>query len=477
MKRLFAIGLSTYLACAQLHAEARQLRPELSTTALEKAGLSLPISASFLYFPQEQRDLKEQHCPAQGFYLDSNKSASHEKLSHSLKISSKNGVPVISECLRENSCYELHGEIISKKSDKKSTKILLKGRAADYAIVVNTSLTLPSKDQKCTSFALEIMKSQKLEIKVPVSLWLLNYGHKIVLLDGSNEKTWFTVNLPKGLQLATVHKSAIDTNGNILISDSINTIFLSPKSDEALIKSSKGFYNTAWGLGSAGYSDEWDYAPISSFEQVFNTNNPQRAFTLLSGIIAGKTLISWNEISKLMRGNKHESRSLPGMVVTANEELGLNENTIYLATEETAQTMTLSRMGEFQLTPTILKEGLKFDPRARQQDFILLEKDLYRFTADGLYRSTAQGEIPTILQGFKGFMKNDIQLLTGKVYSGKQCSLKIWSNRSSFFGLLSPQIKDISCKQGEGLGTSPWSFSATGITPDRLIRSVVTTTD
>lgn len=474
---MLAIGIAGLLTWTQLSAEARQMNPELPAAVLEKAGLSFPLSASFLYFPQEQDSLQSQHCPTQGFYLDSTRTPAHERLSHSLRLSFKNKFPKLAECLRENSCSVLDAEQILNGTSKKASKFVLKGRAADYTVEINSHANLPAQELSCSSFALEVMKSQKLGIAIPASLWLLNYGNKLVFFNASNEKTWFSVNLPKQVNLAKSHRAAIDSQGNILVNSAKTSIVLSARNNLAIIKTESGIYRTIWGLGSAAYTEEWDWHPEETIAAAFNVKDMKNAFTLLSGLISGRKMMSWNDVSKVLKGQRYSSQELPGEVITVNEELGTHENTIYLATRENGESIMLSRFDVFQPKLTLLKDGLKADPRARNHHFIILDQDLYRFTADGLYKSSKQREEPTSLQGFKGYMKNEIQLFSGKVYTAKQCSLKIWSNRNDFYGLLKPQIKDISCQQGEGLGVSPWSFSATGTVSGRAIRATVSTVD
>lgn len=460
---------------------ARRIELSLDEALLQRAKLQYPTSASLLNLEKRTADELVGLCPLMGFGLIPERKVGSENISRSLKIRFKNGIPEVDECLRNNICNQAsHSRLQESKSGAKSFSF--EGLVGKYRIDIESNLNLPSKPVICKSSAVEILESSKGELKLPSTLWVLNYRNEVVLWDGTQSRVWFRFKFPTNQTLGETHTAVIDANGRLLVSDRGNNFMLADfQSDKGLLKTDAGIFESYWGLGSARYSGEWHPLhlspnPFAKDAELLSNKNLSPYFFGISGYARGEHFWSWETIFSLARGKNAEPLDLTGNLITGSELINGDLFSAILAVRSDAGTAKLFEFEVGAKSLRMIKEGLRIDARAQANHFILLGKELYRHTADGVYKVDSSSETPSNLKGFKGSFEARGHFTVSKERHQKNCSLTLYSNNQTFSNIITPQLSGLACHFEQGVGISPWGHSISWKTGQQ-IKTILSTND
>ncbi|NBO38937.1 hypothetical protein EBU99_10185 [bacterium] len=341
-------------------------------------------------------------------------------------------------------------------------KYQMEGRGGNYSVEIISPANLPLKPLTCASAASEIKTNNYPDITLPNVLWLLNYGSRLTLFSEASQRAWFNISLPAGVKFNKKLNAAMDAAGRLLVSDNTTVLFLDLQLDAALLFNPQSVYKTRWGAASAAFTAEWE-AMNKHVLAFASEQRDRKPLFMLNGIAAGKHFWTWEKIISLLKGESPAPFYLPGELVTAGEKLTPTARVSTFATRDSEGKAQVSQFDSSRGTMTLVRKNLPLDHRARNEHFVLLEDDIYRFTADGLYKAESGAEVPTVLKGFKGTLKNQIHFLQSKEQVGKSCEMRIWSNKADFVGLLSTALSQLQCNQDEGFAVTPWAYSASWV--------------
>lgn len=475
MKWLASIFPFISFLLAGPQAEARQFNSQIDAKVLESAGLSFPISASFLHLPNFSESIYSSQCKTDSFSLDVQPTHGNEIVSTSLKIRFKGNTPDFEECLRGSTCQKVEAQ---KEMNGKSRAFKLSGKSFIYSVhILNEGGLSTTGNTTCSSFALNVFAGKRKQLGPPESIWVLNYGKSVVFFDSMQKRVWFRVNFPSGTYLKKGQTVVSDALGRILLYDGSTSLSIDPYLDAAVIVGDKKILKTSWGLGSSAFKDEWDSHSLETLATALGEKSIQSGQVYISGIAAGSKFIDWENIHALLESRPFRVVDLPGEIAAVHEEVSTTGTSLMLATRSADNSMSLSRVSEGYRQVRVSEEGIKTDHRARDFDFIIMENQLYRFTSNGLYQVKKSGEKPTLLRGFKGHLKNQNHALVSRNFVNNICRLTIWSNRSEFFRLLDAALERLPCDPTHSIGVTPWSFSGTMIKRGPALSSMTATTD
>lgn len=455
-------------------AQAKTIEKSLSMLDLERAGLAQPSSATFLYLGADANFGLQEQCLTAGQIITVKRSRYHEQLSHSIRISFSNEKPILRECLRGHSCYEIEGTDNKETLPRGMKSYSYSGRASEYKIRTLPNITAAGHELSCSSMALDVLSRKGGTLKTPTSLWLLNYGNKLIFFNDTSKATWFSVNLPKGVKFGRENSFVVDAFGRFLISDKKNVLLMDTRLNAALVYSQGQIFKTIWGLSSAAHQDEWQSARGPEF---ISSRSGTEPIFLLNGVIEKGFFWSWEDVIKTTSGLPAQPQAFPGTHLTSNEiVLPHARITTFAVMQDNSELVSLLKYDSRKARIETIKDNIKIDSRARSFDFVIIDEKLNRFTADGIYRTDGGVEKATILKGFKGYFRNISHQLISREYKGKNCELKVWSSKANPSGAFYALLTDIKCTQREGFGTSPWGYSVTWL-KGNTITSKVSVTD
>ncbi len=450
------------IAAIHINALGRQFEQTLDAKTLEKAGLGFPLSAAFLHLPKISTATFSSQCTTSNFTLKIYPKSTSERLSTSLKMKFEKNEPAFEECLRGSTCQRLTAEKVEDKKSARNKIFILDGQSSKYTVLFN-ALAPSDNDREvvCSSFATNILGQKRAILTAPESLWILNYGSKIVFFDATTNAPWFEAQLPQGVRMGKNHTAVADTQGRFFVYDKTTSLMVHPLLDRAFIIAENKLFTTNWGLGSISYRDEWSSRSIERLAGELEVSSRIELNVFMNGVVSGTKLISWESIAQLLTEKPFRVVNLHGRLVAAHEAITTAGTNLMMALRVADNSLTLATILEGHTQPIIIDEGLNSDSRARDFDFIILENQLYRFTAHGLYKVSKNSENPTILNAHLGRLANERHLLTSRVTGNGECTLNLWSNKKEFFRLFDAALTNLPCRRTDGLSVSPWSFSAT----------------
>lgn len=106
-----------------------------------------------------------------------------------------------------------------------------------------------------------------------------------------------------------------------------------------------------------------------------------------------------------------------------------------------------------------IRTELRLDDRAHESHFIIIGQDLYRHTADGVYKVDSTYEQPSNLKGFKGSIEPRAHLFVSRLMEDKTCSLNVWPVTLVHTGIFKPVLGPLPCSAHQSFGVSPWGYS------------------
>jgi hypothetical protein len=456
------LGLCLYAS----NAFARKIELHIDTRDLRLSGLQVPQSAAYLNFEKTTGDELSGLCPVKGFHVQPMRSAGDEVVSRSLKIRFTKGRPELDECIRDQACFAVDPQKQQIEKNGPAT-FYFSGRAGSYRLTLDSPSELPNQQINCTSSAVEIMQNSQGQLKIPSMLWVLNYRSEIVLWNGLDKRSWFRIRLPPEQLLSKKFNAAADSSGRLLISDQSGSIlFLDFNLNHALLKAEKVLFQSFFGLGGVSYSNEWQVvhsAPFSLDVPPRNTSSTgkQPFFAGLSGFAKSFEFWTWENAINALRGLGGKSFPLGGALLTASEKITDDSHEVFFAIRNTANTADVKSYHSGGVTIRTARKDQSLDERASNHDFLIIGKELYRHTADGIYRVDSNIERTTSLKGFKGVVEGQTHFFVTRSYNGKNCSLNVWPVNMEFSGIFEPSTQSIGCNGAQAIAVSPWGYSVT----------------
>ena len=481
--------LSIYLAALAalgglaLETQAWARRSELSLDKLElsRAGLPMPQSASFVNLEKRTGDELAGLCPMKGFHLQTKKQTGDEPVSRSLKIRFKNSRPELDECIRGPACFPLAPEKQNIES-RKQTKFTFNGRAGSYQISIDAAAEISSRPINCTSSAVQILQNSQGQLKLPSSVWVLNFRNEIVLWDGIEKRPWYRIKFPSNQTFSAHQNVSIDSSGRMLVVDENQSfLFADFLLDKALLKTSDALFESSFGVGGIAYSEEWQMrhtAPFS-FDKNSTSHLPGSKSPLFIGLLGfakGEEFWTWENAFRALSASGGKSFSLGAPLVAGTERIIGDVAEVFLAVRNSANSADILSFSTNGVAMRTVRANQRLDERAQNTHFLIIGNELYRHTADGIYKVDSATERPSNLKGFKGSVEPNAHFILTRQAAGKNCTLNIWPVTLVFSGLFEPIIGPIGCSSAMGFGVSPWGSSATWRTGHQ-IKTILSTND
>jgi hypothetical protein len=466
-----------------LKTEAWARRSELSLDKLElaRAGLPMPQSASFVNLEKRTGEELAGLCPTKGFHLQPKKLAGDEPVSRALRVRFVNARPELDECIRGHACFPLAPEK-QNIDPRKQTKFTFNGRAGSYQISIDAAAEISSRPINCTSSAVEILQNSQGQMKLPSSVWVLNFRNEIVLWDGIEKRPWYRIKFPTNQTFSAHQNVSIDSSGRMLVVDENQSfLFADFLLDKALLKTSDALFESSFGVGGIAYSAEWQMRHTTpfSFEKNTTPNQPGSKPSLFLGLLGfakGEEFWTWENAFKALSASGGKSFSLGAPLVAGTERIIGDVAEVFLAVRNSANSADILSYSTNGVAMRTVRANQRLDERAQNTHFLIIGNELYRHTADGIYKVDSATERPSNLKGFKGSVEPNAHFILTRQAEGKNCTLNIWPVTLVFSGLFEPIIGPIGCSSALGLGVSPWGTSATWRTGQQ-IKTILSTND
>ncbi len=455
------------LVCSLVHlpeAWARRLELSIESHEFIRAGLSIPQSVSYINLEKTTGDELTSLCPAKGFHIQPIKQIGDELASRSLRIRFSKGEPELDECLRGQACFNITPQK-QKQNPGEFPKYNFKGRLGSYQLSLDAPSEISQRPLNCTSSALEIMQNSLGLLKFPKSLWVLNYRTEIVLLDAIEKRVWFRFRLPNRQFLMEKMNVALHAGGRMLISDQNDSfLFADFTLDKAILKTDEGIFESQFGLGGASFEDEWQlrYTLPFSFEKRSKSSTQQSRAPLflgLSGFAKGEQFWSWENVINALKGTGGKPFSLGAPLIAGTERLADDTAEVFIAVKTSTDKASILSLTSGSSFLRSVRTDLRLDERAHESHFIIIGQDLYRHTADGVYKVDSSHERPSNLKGFKGSIEPKAHAFLSRSMEGKTCSLNVWPVALVHSGIFEPILGPLACSPSQALGVSPWGYS------------------
>lgn len=418
-----------------------------------------PRSIVMLALQHVQSDLLELQCslsPLRVIPISRKKAQGSADSSRTFKLENSSKGVLMSECLKGLSCFQLNQLPIKNA-------LRFEGSTYTYSIEGQTSELngVLSRQRNCTTGHLNLLENNNGQLKIPSSLWVLNYGAKIVLWDPIQEKSWFRVKLPNNFSIDHIKSVRVSREFRMIVEGSAGSVLLLDwLNDFSIFRSSNGsVWNTEAGVGSAAHSEEWIQTNKNQNLSMLSSQDLKIAGT--AGVTVASHFIAWEQLNPSIASGR-PTHTFSGRIIASSENQSLkNPPSLTLAVLDEGEIGLFEwRRGHSSIEQ--MSDSLRHDLRAKDTHYLIGGPSLFRLTADGFYSVKNETEIPTALRGLKANVFELSGVFRSLEKTEQGCSMSLWMLPQYGKKYFSPLIANKPCYKSPSVGIFPGGSSLSG---------------